>query len=55
MVEKGSPVKRLTQYAEANSVDLIIVGRKGLGRTPHQIGCVAGRIMRDTNFPTLVS
>ena len=54
MVEKGSPVKHLTQYAEANSVDLIIVGRKGLGRTRHQLGCVAGRLLRDTNCPTLV-
>ena len=54
MVEKGSPAKRIAHYAESNSVDLIIVSRKGLGKTSHALGCVAGRLLHEAHCPILV-
>ena len=54
MVEKGSPAKRIAHYTESHSVDLIILSRKGLGRTPHALGCVVGRLLHEVHCPTLV-
>jgi nucleotide-binding universal stress UspA family protein len=54
MVEKGSPAKRIAHYAESNSIDLIIVSRKGLGRTSHALGSVTGRLLHEAHCPILV-
>jgi len=54
MVEKGSPAKQIARYAESHSGDLIILSRKGLGRTPYTLGGVVGRLLHETNCPTLV-
>jgi len=54
MVEKGSPAKRIAHYADSQAIDLIIVSRRGLGKTSHSLGCVAGRLLREAQCPTLV-
>jgi nucleotide-binding universal stress UspA family protein len=54
MVAKGSPAKRIAEYAASHEVDLITLSRKGLGGTPHGLGCVAGRLLHDACCPTLV-
>lgn len=53
MVEKGSPAKRIAHYAASNSVDLIIVSRKGLGKTSRALGCAAGRLLHEAHCPIL--
>lgn len=54
MVEKGSPAKQIARYAESHSVDLILLSRKGLGRTPHTLGGVVGSLLHEAHCPTLV-
>ncbi len=54
MVEKGSPAKRVAHYAESHAIDLIIVSRKGLGKTSYSLGSVAGRLLHEAHCPTLV-
>lgn len=54
LVEKGLPAKQIAYYAESNSVDLIIMSRKGLGRTPHTLGGVVGRLLHEAPCPILV-
>ncbi len=54
MVEKGSPAKQIARYAESHEVDLILLSRKGLGRTPYTLGGVVGRLLHEANCPTLV-
>lgn len=53
-VKKGSPAKQVAHYAESHSMDLIILSRKGLGRTPHTLGGMVGRLLHDANCPTLI-
>lgn len=54
MVEKGSPAKQIARYAGSQAVDLIILSRKGLGRTPYTLGGVVGGVLHEANCPTLV-
>lgn len=54
IVEKGSPAKEIARYAESHAADLIVASRKGLGKTPHGFGCVAGRLLKEAHCPVLV-
>lgn len=54
LVEKGAPAKQIARYAESHEVDLIILSRKGLGRTPHTLGGVVGSLLHEASCPTLV-
>ena len=54
LVEKGSPAKQIARYAESHAVDMILLSRKGLGRTPHTLGGVVGSLLHEAHCPTLV-
>jgi nucleotide-binding universal stress UspA family protein len=54
-IVEGSPGLVITQYAEANQVDLIVIcsrGRSGLSRW--LMGSVADRVMRGAGVPVLL-
>ena len=48
-----SAIEGITEYAEKNEVDLIIMGRRGLGAFRGALGSVSYGILRATDVPVL--
>ncbi|MCI7504449.1 MAG: universal stress protein [Coriobacteriaceae bacterium] len=48
-----SAIEGITEYAEKNDVDLIIMGRRGLGAFRGALGSVSYGILRATDVPVL--
>ena len=53
-VGNGAANEVIVEYAEDNSIDLIVMGRRGLGRISAAMGSVSGAVMRATDLPVLV-
>lgn len=48
-----SPVDGITEYVKANDVDLIVMGRRGLGALRGMLGSVSYGILRSAEIPVL--
>jgi nucleotide-binding universal stress UspA family protein len=54
-IEEGRPAKKITELAEKERFDLIVVGRRGNGLVDHLImGSVTNEVVRISNKPVLV-
>jgi nucleotide-binding universal stress UspA family protein len=54
-IEEGRPAKKITELAEKEGFDLIVVGRRGNGLMDHLImGSVTNEVVRISNKPVLV-
>ena len=51
---EGSPATVITDYAKANDVDLIVMGRRGLGSVRAMLGSVSQRVAHETDLPLLL-
>lgn len=55
MVEKGNPKQVIVDYAQKNSIDLIIIGRSGMNSLNQLvIGSTTAYIVRNANIQVLV-
>ena len=55
MVEKGNPKQVIVDYAQKNSIDLIIIGRSGMNALNQLvIGSTTAYIVRNANIQVLV-
>ena len=52
-VAGASPADTITHYAEKNDVDLIVMGRRGLGAIRGMLGSVSFGVLRSTEIPVL--
>lgn len=52
-VAGASPADALTRYAEKNDIDLIVMGRRGLGAIRGMLGSVSFGVLRATEIPVL--
>ncbi len=53
-VLEGHASREIARFADEFKADLVIMGRRGVGDTPHLIGGVTERMMHDTHHPVLV-
>ncbi|NNE10274.1 MAG: universal stress protein [Gemmatimonadetes bacterium] len=53
-VLEGNASREIARFADEFKADLVIMGRRGVGDTPHLIGGVTERMMHDTHHPILV-
>lgn len=53
-VLEGHASHEIARFADEFHADLIVMGRRGVGDTPHLIGGVTERMMHDTHHPILV-
>lgn len=51
---EGSPAAVITDYAKANDVDIIVMGRRGLGSVRAMLGSVSQRVAHETDLPLLL-
>lgn len=51
---EGSPAAAIVGYAEKNGVDIIVMGRRGLGSVRSMLGSVSQRVAHDTDLPLLL-
>lgn len=51
---KGSPAAAITFYAENNGIDIIVMGRRGLGSVRSMLGSVSQRVAHETDLPLLL-
>lgn len=49
----SSPAEALSNYAEANGCDLIVMGRRGLGALRGMLGSVSCGVLHGTDIPVL--
>lgn len=54
VIENGRPQDVICEYAEANKIDLIVMGRRGLSIIRSAMGSVSSAVLRDTDLPVLV-
>ena len=52
-VAATAPADALARYAEKNDVDLIVMGRRGLGAIRGMLGSVSFGVLRATEIPVL--
>ena len=52
-VETGNPAERIVDYAEANDVDLIVMGTSGDDYENNVVGSVSQRVVRTAPVPVL--
>ena len=53
-VTRGLPHEEITEHAEDEDVDIIVMGRTGAGGAERPlVGSVPGRVLRTTDIPTL--
>ncbi|WP_435156612.1 universal stress protein [Haladaptatus sp. DFWS20] len=51
---RGTPHKEIVSYAEANNIDLIVMGKHGLtGNGKPHFGSTTGRVLRFSDIPVL--
>ena len=54
-IEEGRPGKKITEIAEKEGFDLIVIGSRGLGNVREMIlGSVSGEVVRISNIPVLI-
>ena len=54
VVKGGNPAAIITNYAKANDVDIIVMGRRGLGSVRAMLGSVSQRVAHETDLPLLL-
>ena len=52
--EGGHPALIITEYAKCNGVDIIVMGRRGLGSVRAAFGSVSQRVAHETDLPLLL-
>lgn len=53
-VKTGVPATIITEYAEKNGIDIIVMGRRGLGAVRAMFGSVSQRVAHETDLPILL-
>lgn len=53
VVAGASPVEALARYVEQNDVDLVVMGRRGLGAIRGMLGSVSFGVLRSVECPVL--
>lgn len=54
VVKEGSPAAVITDYARNNDVDIIVMGRRGLGSVRAAFGSVSQRVAHEIDLPLLL-
>lgn len=54
VVDHGRPHDIICDYAKANGIDCIVMGRRGLGAIQSALGSVSTAVLRGCNLPVLV-
>lgn len=54
IVKLGDPAIKISEVAERNQVDMIIMGAKGLGNSKSNLGSVSDRVVGKTSMPVLL-
>lgn len=54
VVENGRPQEVICEYARENSIDCIVMGRRGLGAIRAALGSVSFAVLRGIDLPVLV-
>jgi len=52
--EGGNPAAIITEYAKCNAMDIIVMGRRGLGSVRAAFGSVSQRVAHETDLPILL-
>ena len=52
--EGGNPALVITEYAKCNAMDIIVMGRRGLGSVRAAFGSVSQRVAHETDLPILL-
>lgn len=52
--EGGNPALAITEYAKCNGIDIIVMGRRGLGSVRAAFGSVSQRVAHETDLPLLL-
>ena len=52
--ESGNPAAIITEYAKCNAMDIIVMGRRGLGSVRAAFGSVSQRVAHETDLPILL-
>lgn len=52
--EGGNPALIITEYAKCNGMDIIVMGRRGLGSVRAAFGSVSQRVAHETDLPILL-
>ena len=50
----GDPASKILEYAQANGIDLIVLGQRGLGPNSGMLGGVSGKLLNMTTISCLV-
>lgn len=53
VIVAGSPVEGIAEYVEQNGIDLVIMGRRGLGALRGMLGSVSFGVLRSVSVPVL--
>ena len=54
-IEEGRPAKKITEIADTEGFDLIVIGRRGNGLVDHLImGSVSSEVVRTSSSPVLI-
>lgn len=53
VLPSNDPARRIVEFADGNDIDLIIMGRRGLGAIRGMLGSVSTAVLRDTPIPVL--
>lgn len=54
MVKLGDPATKIAEIAEKLEIDLILMGRQGLGRSQNHVGHVTGKVLQITSRPVIL-
>ena len=54
VVKEGNPAMVITNYAKNNDIDIIVMGRRGLGSVRAAFGSVSQRVAHETDLPLLL-
>ena len=49
----ASPVEGIAEYVESHDIDLVVMGRRGLGRLSGMIGSVSYGVLRSVSVPVM--